>query len=624
VASNDVIMKLEKVLDNLNSLEKNSFLKILDNLLSNNPKAKKEVENIFSEGSVRDLKGVDSINIKKLFSVIEIDYSEYIKQEFLNITSQIDVLIDIIIRDGNCIMRADWLMHLYQQELKKIENNLGVFTKALEGEANDFDELRLRDYRIYYECLNTAYSNDTLNNQEKKITTDELSILLKLRSVLELSQEEAKLVNYCIIPIKKLDIDAIINELKAVGIAFYSKKTNTVYVPDEIVKVLRGIRGKVIADKYFRRVLRAIKEPQINLICRKHGVDWRLSFEEKIEVIINSGISLFDILFHDIHKEPLKLNDKKKWISEFAELNLKISGNLRGSTVEEKFQSFIDHFNDLEKDERIGISHEGYERLLLDLDTTMPNLNDKVRGTFQLQDEKVLTSEFLLDFNIKPRDVLELIDNAELLSFAKSLGLKGKSDVIDFIIDKYKDTENLFLESFELLGNRDFNGLKENGIIIKEAEIGSKFEEITKLIFEKLGLNVNEEVRKRMNTNKDQVDIVVSLSENELILIECKTAKDSGYNKFSAVSRQLKAYDSLAKKNGFTVAKSLLVAPDFSDDFIKECGLEYELNLSLIKASSLYNILVAFKSSKLKIFPYNLLMRDVLIQEDRVIKAISK
>jgi hypothetical protein len=617
-------MKLEKVLDNLNSLEKNAFLKILDNLLSNNPKAKKEVENIFSEGSVRDLKGVDSINIKKLFTVIEFDYSKYIKQEFLNITSQIDVLIDIIIRDGNCIMRADWLMHLYQQELKKIENNLGVFTKALEGEANDFDELRLRDYRIYYECLNTAYSNDTLNNQEKKITTDELSILLKLRSVLELSQEEAKLVNYCIIPIKKLDIDAIINELKAVGIAFYSKKTNTVYVPDEIVKVLRGIRGKVIADKHFRRVLRAIKEPQINLICRKHGVDWRLSFEEKIEVIINSGISLFDILFHDIHKEPLKLNDKKKWISEFADLNLKISGNLRGSTVEEKFQSFIDHFNDLEKDERIGISHEGYERLLLDLDTTMPNLNDKVRGTFQLQDEKVLTSEFLLDFNIKPRDVLELIDNAELLSFAKSLGLKGKSDAIDFIIDKYKDTENLFLESFELLGNRDFNGLKENGIIIKEAEIGSKFEEITKLIFEKLGLNVNEEVRKRMNTNKDQVDIVVSLSENELILIECKTAKDSGYNKFSAVSRQLKAYDSLAKKNGFTVAKSLLVAPDFSDDFIKECGLEYELNLSLIKASSLYNILVAFKSSKLKIFPYNLLMRDVLIQEDRVIKAISK
>ncbi|MDP2188385.1 MAG: hypothetical protein Q8J69_06850 [Sphingobacteriaceae bacterium] len=617
-------MKLEKVLDNLNSLEKNSFLKILDNLLSNNPKAKKEVEKIFSEGSVRDLKGIDSINIKKLFSVIEVDYSEYIKQEFLNITSQIDILIDIIIRDGNCIMRADWLLHLYQLELKKIENNLGVFTKALEGEANDFDELRLRDYRIYYECLNTAYSNDALNNQEKKITTDELAILLKLRSVLELSQEEAKLVNYSIIPIKKLDIDSIINELKGVGIAFYSRKTNTVYVPDEIVKVLRGIRGKVIADKYFRRVLRAIKEPQINLICRKHGVDWRMSFEDKIEVIINSGISLFDILFNDIHKEPLKLNDKKKWISEFADLHLKISGNLRGSTVEEKFQSFTDHFNDLEKDERIGISHEGYERMLLDLDSTMPNLNDRVRTTFQLQDEKVLTSVFLLDFNIKPRDVLELIDNTELLSFAKSLGLKGKSDTIDFIIDKYKDTENLFLESFELLGNRDFNGLKENGIVIKEAEIGAKFEEITKLIFEKLGLKVNEEVRKRMNTNKDQVDIVVSLSENELILIECKTAKDSGYNKFSAVSRQLKAYDSLAKKNGFTVAKSLLVAPDFSDDFIKECGLEYELNLSLIKASTLYNILVAFKSSKLKIFPYNLLMRDVLIQEDRVIKAISK
>ena len=70
--------------------------------------------------------------------------------------------------------------------------------------------------------------------------------------------------------------------------------------------------------------------------------------------------------------------------------------------------------------------------------------------------------------------------------------------------------------------------------------------------------------------------------------------------------------------------KSLLVAPDFSDDFIKECGLDYELNLSLITSATLINILDEFKASKLKLFPYNLLMRDVLIQEDRVIKAIGK
>lgn len=31
-------MKLEKILDNLNSLEKNSFIKIVDNIISGNPK----------------------------------------------------------------------------------------------------------------------------------------------------------------------------------------------------------------------------------------------------------------------------------------------------------------------------------------------------------------------------------------------------------------------------------------------------------------------------------------------------------------------------------------------------------------------------------------------------------
>ena len=70
--------------------------------------------------------------------------------------------------------------------------------------------------------------------------------------------------------------------------------------------------------------------------------------------------------------------------------------------------------------------------------------------------------------------------------------------------------------------------------------------------------------------------------------------------------------------------KSLLVAPDFTDEFVNDCELEYELNLSLISASSLVNILEGFKQSKHKKFPYNLLMRDVLIKEERILKAIVK
>jgi hypothetical protein len=41
-------MKLEKILDNLNSLEKNSFIKIIDNIIGNGAKNSKEIDKIIS------------------------------------------------------------------------------------------------------------------------------------------------------------------------------------------------------------------------------------------------------------------------------------------------------------------------------------------------------------------------------------------------------------------------------------------------------------------------------------------------------------------------------------------------------------------------------------------------
>ena len=133
-----------------------------------------------------------------------------------------------------------------------------------------------------------------------------------------------------------------------------------------------------------------------------------------------------------------------------------------------------------------------------------------------------------------------------------------------------------------------------------EAEIGVKFEDLTKSIFLKLGFQVDEELRKKLNTPKDKIDIVINLGNNEVILVECKSVKESGYNKFSSVHRQLKAYRDLVKLNNYKVIKSLLVAPEFTDQFINDCEIEYELNLSLIKASSLIGILEGFKESKHK------------------------
>ncbi|HYX06850.1 MAG TPA: hypothetical protein VE912_08975, partial [Bacteroidales bacterium] len=147
--------------------------------------------------------------------------------------------------------------------------------------------------------------------------------------------------------------------------------------------------------------------------------------------------------------------------------------------------------------------------------------------------------------------------------------------------------------------------------------------ELTRTIFTKLGLKVDENLRKKINSKNDKADIIINLGNNDVMIVECKSIKESGYNKFSSVKRQLKAYFDMAEKNGLKVVKSLLIAPEFSDDFINECELEYELNLSLIQASSLYSILEGFKNSKRNQFPYKLLLRDVLIREERILKAIS-
>ena len=91
-------MKLEKILDNVNSLEKNAFLKIIDNIISNNPKNSKQIDKILSE-SINNLKGVDNNNIVKIFGLITEEFTEFLKNEFVNTTSQLDIIIDIVIRD---------------------------------------------------------------------------------------------------------------------------------------------------------------------------------------------------------------------------------------------------------------------------------------------------------------------------------------------------------------------------------------------------------------------------------------------------------------------------------------------------------------------------------------------
>lgn len=616
-------MKLEKILENVNSLEKNSFLKIIDYIKSSNPKNSKEIDKILSDVSY-DLKNADSINIAKVFNLIENEFAETIIGEFVNTTSQLDILIDILIKDGNNILKQDWLSVLYEKELKKIKTKTQNLKSLLEAEKCEFEECRKRDYNIYKSCIETAFKNDVENNRDSKITSDELSILRTLSQQLELSQEEIKLINYLIIPPRKLQIENVITMLKNIGVIFYSKKNNIIYVADEVVRVLRKIRKKELADKYYRRILKTLKEPQINIVCRKHNIDIKESdYETKIKEIIKEGISFSNLFINELYKDGTTLTDKKKFINEIWENGLKVNTSLKGVTIEEKIENIISYFEELEKDEKVGISIDGYDKLLADLESVLPNYKKSVFTEFEMSEDTVLNSNNLLDFNIKPRDILDILTTNDLKTFITTQKIKSRGDLVLNILEAYKDAENLMIENYESIGFRNLAELKENGILIKESELGLKFEDITKAIFEKLGFNVDEDLKKKLNTAKNKIDIVLNLGNNDIILIECKTVKESGYNKFSSVSRQIKSYVDTASSKGFNVVKNLLIAPDFSDDFINECDLQFDINLSLITAGSLVNILEGFKNSKLKTFPFQLLMKDVLIKEERILKAIK-
>lgn len=615
-------MKLEKILDQLTFLEKNSFLKIIDSIILDNPQITGQIDKILNI-DYKDLKTVDNINIAKIFRLVEDDFKKLIHQEFVDTTSQLDILTDILTREGNCVMKQDWMGRLYEKEINKLEIRMKTFLNILTKEDQERDLARLRDYSIYKECLKVAYQNDDLHNEDRKITSDEQSILYTLGCQLELSQEEIKLINYSIIPISKMPVEKLINFLKTIGVIFYSKKLNTVFVAQEIVKILRDFRGKDVADKFYKRILKQLREPQLNLVCKKHNIDWRQPIDIKINEIIGEGISLRNLLANEIHKEGTFLTDKKKFINELNEKSFKIPNPTKGTSIEEKIQHLIDYFNEIETDENVSISMDGYEKLLVDLKKYIPKINDLVRQTFELQDDDVLIVSYLLCRNIKPRDIIELMTDDMLNLFCEQKGIKQRGEIVINILNSYMDTENLYIENYENIAERNLLTLKENGIQISDAEIGVKFEELTKVILTKLGFNVDENLRKKINTKNDKADIIINLGNNEVMLVECKSVKEKGYNKFSSVKRQLKSYYEGAEKSGFKVVKSLLIAPDFSDEFINECGLDYELNLSLIKASSLINIFDCFKNSNKEYFSYKLLMRDVLINEERIIKALN-
>ena len=128
-----------------------------------------------------------------------------------------------------------------------------------------------------------------------------------------------------------------------------------------------------------------------------------------------------------------------------------------------------------------------------------------------------MNADFLVQFNIKPRDVLEILEPKDLMGFIKENGIKSRGVDVLNVLEAYKDTQNLFYENYTALASRDLNSLKEVGIRVKESELGLKFEEVTKAMFEDLGFKVDEALRKQVNTKRDKIDILVSLDDGQVL-----------------------------------------------------------------------------------------------------------
>ena len=61
---------------------------------------------------------------------------------------------------------------------------------------------------------------------------------------------------------------------------------------------------------------------------------------------------------------------------------------------------------------------------LTELNQSLPKLNKQIKDQFELQDEFVLKAEFLLAYNIKPRDILDLINKSDLIYLIKENGMR--------------------------------------------------------------------------------------------------------------------------------------------------------------------------------------------------------
>lgn len=624
-------MKLQQALASLNQIEKSKFINCLDKLCSSAAKGNKAIAATLDSVN-RQIKDASGSEVTQLFQAVRTEFKQQLASEIALSDASLSLMVNILSRDGNGIARLSWIEQLYVKEWRTLDALAKQIKNQIEQqELESFNhEHRLK---IFYDCISEAYVNDTRANRDANISDDERGILNILAKHLKISADEVMAIEHLISPITadKDTTEGCIQKLREMGVIFINRKTLEVIVVDEIVTILNEIQGKVLADKYFVRILRALSDAELSNILKSYGKPIRgVPRIEKIETCLHSRLSVSDVLSNDIFPEGTNQNAKKERLKALiSELNIQV--DKIGATLEERINVILDALRNGSEVEFNMLSATSFKEMFDTLSEkfsgTSPtgeteDLVARLRREFELEKAEEITTDRLRLLSVTPADVLYALSNDEVKTLRDSLGLPRKGNPRLELIKSFEGANDKLIENYERLANRDLNGLRGAGVEITESEIGLKFEEATKAILEDLGLKVDEDLRKEINTAKDKVDIILSLSEDDIIVGEAKTSKSGDFAKYASTSRQVKAYATRCENFGKRVAQVLIVAPRFSEDFITSAEMDPEINISLLTADGLKLIYEAFKAKKKANFSPKLLSKGGLLKAELIAKSL--
>ena len=109
-------MNLIKVLSRVNQIEKISFLKILDKYCEESRVKNPKIDKILTE-SDNVLKKAEDSSIVHLFTLLREDYRKYLEGKIIFSNLQLDVIVEIFVRDGNQLMSKEWFSKLYKKKI---------------------------------------------------------------------------------------------------------------------------------------------------------------------------------------------------------------------------------------------------------------------------------------------------------------------------------------------------------------------------------------------------------------------------------------------------------------------------------------------------------------------------